>query len=88
MNDADMNDAAVDRADIVLATTCFAAIRQKTSANLPQLKRSLPASTICQTHPPNDRNLRASRRQQTWLRSVKRSREACLFLTSSLLLRL
>ncbi|MBW4469502.1 MAG: hypothetical protein KME45_03760 [Stenomitos rutilans HA7619-LM2] len=26
-------------ADIVLATTCFAAIRQKSSANLPQLKR-------------------------------------------------
>jgi len=49
VNDADGSDATVDRADIVLATTCFAAIRQKTSANLPQLKRSLADAKICHT---------------------------------------
>ncbi|CAA9307918.1 hypothetical protein AVDCRST_MAG94-781 [uncultured Leptolyngbya sp.] len=60
MNDADGSDATVDRADIVLATTCFAAIRQKTSANLPQLKRSPTDSNICHTHPPDDRKQRVS----------------------------
>ncbi|HEY9882644.1 MAG TPA: hypothetical protein V6C98_03440 [Thermosynechococcaceae cyanobacterium] len=60
MNDADVSDAIVDRADIVLATTCFAAIRQKTSANLPQLKRSLAGAKICHPHSSDDRHQRIS----------------------------